>query len=221
MPCYPSSTRSQHTLSIPSQQPLSRYTLSPQIISPLQWGVDAMLSQLNTLVAGAEHKDKGSDTHKDKGSAAAPLGKGGAYTPPLSTDGSLTSENNKEKDQNAQCLSSLLALMIEVAQDRTYLRILVGKLSMSTLRQLMGCVGARACEPLVTRLMAVPQVMGIHIHSYAIYQYTLPINTHTHTYLHINTHYLSTHNLSSPLAHHHPLFFSHPLSPFVILVIPR
>ena len=34
MPCYPSSTRSQHTLSIPSQQPLSRYTLSPHFLPP-------------------------------------------------------------------------------------------------------------------------------------------------------------------------------------------
>ena len=119
-----------------------------------------MLSQLNTLIAGAEPTDKGSDKGSDK---VPPLGKGGVYTTPLTSsdklDGSCSDKHSKGQDQNAQCLASLLGLFIEVGQDRTYMRSLVGKLSLATLRQLVVCVGARACEPLVTRIMAVSQVI--------------------------------------------------------------
>ena len=110
-----------------------------------------MLSQLNTLVAGTERKENGSER-------AAPLGKGGIYTSTEKTSEGMSLELFKEKDQNTLCLLSLLGLLIEVIQDRMYLRNLVGKLSLSTLHQLVECVGVRACEPLVTRIMSLSQV---------------------------------------------------------------
>ena len=121
-----------------------------------------MISQLNTLVSDvSERKEKGSEK------STAPLGKGGVYTNPTSTteksslsmdEKTLSEHQQKERDSNTQCVFSLLGLMIEVAQDRSYLRSLADKLSMSLLRRLVGFVGVRACEPLLTRIMGVAQV---------------------------------------------------------------